>query len=487
MIGYMPSIYKDELVYSWFARYYVHSGHPAYVFALEDLLENRNMRVDMEFAGRLNMDAGAVIQNIIPMERLILEHTMFPYYRFIESARLQHALKAMSDSSEVAHRLLPVYKSGAGGQIPHIRYCPLCAVEAREVYGEAYWTRLANIRNVDICTRHRCRLKDTGIEISGKKSPRLYVADDEIRDTNPDIVEDGLELEFVRYLTGVFQKPVDMDNLVDIGEFLNSKLEGTSYLSARGKRRNINLLFNDFIEFFRELPNQGLANSSQLQKIFTGYRWDFYEICQLAYFLNISAEELVNPELPTKSQTELFNEKVAKLYDSGLGCHRIAKELGCCPSTARKANQVKLKKEYDHSGRKGIKKSDWNQMDNEMIQQVRDACDRIYCNYGGRPGHVTVYAVCSLLGLPDKRFEYLPKCREVIHGYEEKKEVYWAREVAWCYMNLTGSKEEPDIHWRDIRDITNLRRDNFVASFPYLNLFVDTETENKIRNLLPQE
>ena len=486
MISYMPPIYPDELVYSWFARYYVHSGHPAYVFALEDLFENRNMRPDVEFINRLDRDARAAITRAIPMERLILGHTMFPYYRFIENGRLRNALKAMADSGGDAHRLLPVPKRKGGEQNRHIRYCPLCAAQARESYGEAYWTRQANIQNLDICARHRCRLKESGIEIYGKQSLRPYVAEDEIRDMEPEFVEDGLELQFAQYLTDVFKKPVCMDNAVAIGEFLNSRLEGSPYLSARGMMRNASLLFGDLMEFYKSLPVQGLTSLSQMQKIFTGYQWDFYEVCQIAFFLGISADEMADPKLPEKSQTERFNEKVAALYKSGMGCNRIANEMGCSPSTVKNANKKKPKAQHDYSVRKGMQREDWEKMDIDMLPSVRDACEQIYYNNGGRPGRVTVYAVCRMMGLPGKRFDYLPKCRETIQGYEEKKEMYWAREVAWCYGHLAAGKENADIRWRNIRDVTNLRKDNFIASFPYLNIFVNEDTESKIRNLLPQ-
>lgn len=48
-----------------------------------------------------------------------------------------------------------------------------------------------------------------------------------------------------------------------------------------------------------------------------------------------------------------------------------------------------------------------------------------------------------------------------------------------------GSKGEEDIRWRDIRNVTNLRKDNFMASFPYLEKFADMETAGKIKSLLP--
>lgn len=304
MIGFMPSIYTkpNELVYSWFARYYAHSGHPAYVFAIGDLLEKKNIRPDVEFINQLNPAAREIITKMISMEDLILNHTLFPYYRFVENSRLCNALQSMIELGGDVHRLLPVPNNRAVEQFRYIKYCPICATEARQKFGEAYWTRNANLRFIDICTEHRCRLKATGIEISGKKSGRLYVADVEIKDMEPEFVDDGLELRFARYLIDVFQKPINMDNSVDIGVFLNSKLEGTQYLSARGRMRNVTQLFYDFMEFYKELPNQGISKLSQMQKIFTGYRWDFYEVCQMAFFLEISADEIVNPKLPNKSQ-----------------------------------------------------------------------------------------------------------------------------------------------------------------------------------------
>lgn len=426
MIGFMPALYPDELIYSWFARYYAHSGHSAYVFAIGDLLENRYIRPDVEFLNRLNPDAREIIAKMIPMEELIFQHTMFPSARFVQKVRLNTALQSMISQEGDVHNLLPLPKTN----LPrYIKYCPICAVEDREQYGEAFWRRSALLRNIDVCAKHGCRLKNTDILISGKQSPRLYVAEAEIKDVEPEFAEDGLELHLAQYMTEVFHAPIAMDNEVGIGDFLNSRLEGTKYLSVRGKMRNISQLFEDFMGFYGELPQQGITRLSQMQKIFTGYRYDFYEVCQMAFFLGISAGELTNPKLPEKSQTELFNEKVAELYRAGLGSHRIARVVGSCSSTALKANREKTQAEHDYSVRKGMRKNDWDAVDAEMLQTVRDTCRQIYHNNGKRPGKVTVYAVCRALKLPDKRFDYLPKCRAVIQEYVESYEVYWARKL----------------------------------------------------------
>lgn len=481
MIGFMPVIYPDELVYSWFARYYVHSGHSAYVFAIEDLLESRYIRPDVEFLNRLNPDAKEVITGMISMEDLILKHTMFPSVRFAHNSRINIALQSMVRQEGDVHNLLPLPKSN----LPrYIRYCPVCVAEDREKYGEAFWRRSTLLRNVDVCARHRCRLKNTNILISGKQSPRLYVAETEIKDMEPEFVEDCLELQFAQYMTEVFQFSIDFTNEVGIGDFLNSKLEGTAYLSVRGRMRNTSRLYEEFTAFYGKVQQQKVATLSQLQKIFTGYRSDFYEVCQMAFFLGIGVDELANPMLPEKSQMERFNEKVAELYQAGLGCHRIARKLGSCPKTVVKANREKPKAKHDYSVRKGMKKADWSAMDEELLQKVRNTCRQIYHNDGGRPGRVTTYAVCRALSLPDKRFDYLPRCKAVIQEYAESFEVYWAREVVWAYKSLVESAKQDDIYWRNIRDITNLRRNNFMSSFPYLSMFTDQDTARRIQSLL---
>lgn len=493
MIAYLPEIYEEELVYSWFGRYYAHM-YPVYACALEDLLGKKNIRPDMEFINRLCEDARRVITKTVSMEELILNHTMLPYFRFAENTRLRNALGTMSEGiAGDCHRLLPVTKNRTAAQKRYMRYCPICAAEARKKYGEAYWTRSAVMRNISICVKHGCRLKVTKLEISGKQSGRLYVAEEEIADTVPEMVGDGLELKFMRYMMDVFYKPINYENSVSVGDFLKSRLEGTKYLSVRGKRKNISLLFDDLTEFFRELHMEGdgivyagISEVHQIQHILSGKCFDFYLICQLAYFLGISPNELTNPALPAETQTKLYNAKVERLYVQGLGCYRIAREVGGCPSTVRHANQTRERKPHDYAAaRLGKQKRDWEQYDTDMLPEVRKAAEQIYNGDGGRPKRVTVFAVAKLLGFPNMRMEYyMPKCKELVGSYYEEYPVYWAREVVWCYNRLQQEKNEDDIIWRNIRDMTNLRKENFLESFPYLNLFTDEETADRIKSLV---
>ena len=64
MISFLPEIYPDELVYSWFCRYYVHSGCFAHKMALDDILYSRHNNPSKEFIGHLSSDAKEKIQSI---------------------------------------------------------------------------------------------------------------------------------------------------------------------------------------------------------------------------------------------------------------------------------------------------------------------------------------------------------------------------------------------------------------------------------------
>lgn len=499
MIAYLPELYKDELVYSFFSRYFAHM-YPSYTCALEDLLENRHMRADVEYLNRLNQEARHAITKITTLEELVLRHTMFPYSRFADTSRLTKALHSMAAMEGDVHMLLPQPKGHPAMSTRFIKYCPVCAAEARDAYGEAYWNRKAIMRHTNICTVHKCRLKTTGIEISAKLSPRLYVAEEEIHDMDIEPVGEGLELEFTKYMEEVFSRPICFEKDVPVGEFLRSRLAGTKYMSARGMQMSTSLLADDLVEFYKEFGKTdnadtnlagedvfvpGITQRHQIQHILTGRCTDFYKICQLAFFLGIAADELVSPEVPTMTQTMIFNEQVRELYAQGLGCHRIARQLGCSATTVRNVYKTKVKKPHDYSAaRLGKQKMDWGRLDMDMLPEVQKAIEQIYGSDGKKPKRVTEFAVTKYLGWPNKRLDYLPKCRELVQKYHEEFPVYWAREVIWCYHYLSGIMEAGDIKWKNIRDVTNMRKENFIEALPYLPLFADQDVADRIRKLV---
>lgn len=71
MIAGFPTLYPDELLYSLFARYYAQSGHMAYVFAAEELFENRTIKPDIEFMDKLTPEVIRLIMRENRWRRLL--------------------------------------------------------------------------------------------------------------------------------------------------------------------------------------------------------------------------------------------------------------------------------------------------------------------------------------------------------------------------------------------------------------------------------
>lgn len=449
MIGFMPTIYPDELVYSWFCRYFVHSGYSANKMALADILYNRHCNPSKEFIGHLNPEMEQLIKEIDSMDRLILEHTMFPQYaRFIECSKKKDALYRMGHDFCDAHHLFSVLPRSGGDQ--YMKYCPLCTAEDREQYGETYWHRQHQIRNINVCTKHKCRLGNSHISA---KSDHIFVfdpAEDAITDRAVRKVENPLELEFASYIVDIFKAPIDFKAEVPVSAILYFGMENTKYMTSTGRVRNSKMLADDILEYYRnsKIDLSEVASYYQIQRTLLGNRSDFFVVSQIAFFLGIPMENLVTPVL---SKEQILKEQNAR---------NLKKED--CPK-------------------------DWHQYDAEMAPIVEHAAHDIYhgdINDIGRPERISERLINKYAGLPSHRIENLPKCKEVLKKYAESYEENWARRIIWAYKKI--KKEEPDktIFWIDIRRLTGIKKKHLPDILPEVEKFTDKCTADDILMLL---
>ena len=117
MIVYFPTIYPDELVYSWLCRYYVHSGFFSSKSAMQELYCKRSDNPSKEFIGNLSSEAKAQIDRMYPLEKLVLGHTMYPQYaRFIPLEQKKTALYRLEHDNCDVHHLFPVLPRNEGEQ-----------------------------------------------------------------------------------------------------------------------------------------------------------------------------------------------------------------------------------------------------------------------------------------------------------------------------------------------------------------------------------
>ena len=190
MLTYFPAIYPDELVYSWFCRYYVHSGCYTHKMALQELFCKRSDTPSKEFIGNLHPEARKVIEEAYPLDMLVQDHTMYRMYaRFIPEEKRKQALYRIGHDHCDAHHLFCVLPRTGDEQ--YMRYCPLCAKEDRARYGETYWHRKHQIRNMNICTKHRCKLLPSEITAKSEQNYVFYPSEDAVSDTGKAIYEDN--------------------------------------------------------------------------------------------------------------------------------------------------------------------------------------------------------------------------------------------------------------------------------------------------------
>ena len=136
MIAFFPTPYADELAYSIFARYHVHSGHMTFRATAEDIFQNKDAIPNPEFFPALTDEVCSIITHSSTMEAFIAEHTMLPYYiRFLPLERRQRAMERLIAMDRTFYDAIYV-RQKKSKQRQYMRYCPLCAAADREQHGE---------------------------------------------------------------------------------------------------------------------------------------------------------------------------------------------------------------------------------------------------------------------------------------------------------------------------------------------------------------
>lgn len=329
MIAFFPAPYPDELVYSWFARYAVRTGYTTYRAVADDLFVSNTAKPNLEFIMELNKEAYKAVTAYKPFDEIIMQHTMFPYYaRFLPKERRCKAFRLLLEMDNDFNNAL--YSRRYKTQCRQaLRFCPMCADEDREKYGETYWHRIHQLDHIDICPIHGCYLQNSVVDITSRPSPSLIHAEEVIPVKTDNVIFGSiLALKTAKYTAQVFLADMDMDNNISVGQFLHSRMEYTKYLSPRGEKRYLTLIAKDFEEYYKELEQSSITEAWQIEKIFSNYQLHTYDICLLALFLDIPVSDLVKMTLPERSQAEIFDDQILSLHAQGLNYRQISNQMG---------------------------------------------------------------------------------------------------------------------------------------------------------------
>lgn len=442
MIPYLPEVYPDELVYSWFCRCYVHLGYFNHNALLQELYCKRSDNPSKEFIGNLKPGAREIIGQMILLDDLVLKHTMYPQYaRFIPMAQKWVALHRLGHESCDPHHLFCILPRDEGEQ--YLRYCPLCVQEDRERFGEAYWHRKHQIRGVHVCVRHACRLRSSGVSSKSEQNYTFYPAEDSVCDGGMIILKAAEDLRFAEYAVSVFEMPMDFVGDVPACAVLYDAMSRTKYLKVSGKCRYTRKLAEEMGAFYGGIGLKA-ASMHQVQRALLGERYDFSVICQIGFFLGITPEDLANPSL----SAELIQQERESHY-------------------VKNASPV-----------------DWERLDRETVPVLEKKVKGIYsgaANENGRPERVSERLVYREIGLKAHQLENMPMCRAVFEKYAESYPESRARKIIWAYRKL--KEHGKGFYWSDIRNLSGVKKDSMCTAIPFLKVHANAEEVQEILNL----
>lgn len=179
MLGYFPTPYPDELLYSMVARYALHTGlktnHRAVV---REVFSSPTATAIPDLPSHLE----ALTQNLqaiwaVDACELIRSYTLAPIYLpFLSNTQAGKITEAMCSNRGNSIHTRTGIAASAIKQVELFRFCPTCLKEQLSTLGEAYWLRQHQLPGLDYCKAHSCLLKQSEVPFHPKERHCFYSA-----------------------------------------------------------------------------------------------------------------------------------------------------------------------------------------------------------------------------------------------------------------------------------------------------------------------
>ena len=99
MIGFMPELYPDELMYSWLARYHARTGHYSYQQTAKHLLDKKANIVSKKFLNEYSNEFFNIIKKNIPIKELVINHSMLStYIKFLPKNKRDNLIESYENN-----------------------------------------------------------------------------------------------------------------------------------------------------------------------------------------------------------------------------------------------------------------------------------------------------------------------------------------------------------------------------------------------------
>jgi predicted RNA-binding Zn-ribbon protein involved in translation (DUF1610 family) len=254
MIGFIPRLYSNELLYSFVARYHQYCANKSPKYTSIDLFEH-----PMQIAvPDLPLKIRKIISHLslfidLDEEELINSHTFYNYYsNFIQLDKKAFVKDAMiSGNNKGAVHMMTGVMASAIKDKKFFHHCPLCLDEDINLYGETYWRIDHQLPGVFVCVRHNIVLHESSVPYRSKQR-NLFVAASKDYNLKPCLKNISLKtMEHLRCVAKLCVRLAQNSYNFDIKTIQNkykNLLKQTGLVSPKGivKQRELNEQFSLF-------------------------------------------------------------------------------------------------------------------------------------------------------------------------------------------------------------------------------------------------
>lgn len=256
MIGFFPSPYPDELLYSICARYAERVNYPNKQRVMTDLFLKRGLSAIVDLPTRIELLLSSIANQEYLADEIINKNTLFAFYEpFVTVERANIIRQEMKIGKEnhlqtrLARNINQIKQPG------FLRYCPICIEEDRRAFGEIYWHRIHQLAGILICKKHKCFLQNSSVTWDRKSSSFFHAAENFVKPKKVKYINDkNSDHQTLLFLAEnaewlLNQKHLSLKNGEIRSRYYNLLLErGYAYYNGKVKNAKIykefNLLFS---------------------------------------------------------------------------------------------------------------------------------------------------------------------------------------------------------------------------------------------------
>lgn len=161
MLNFFAEAYERELLYSTIARHHFYSKNTNFKETLVEFFKTPNVIPTVYFPSRLiQLCSQLPSGSIYNPDYLINNHTLFPVYRpFISTITANKIIESIKNGDGKGLYTKVGVVAGSICKKDGLSYCPKCAVEQKQRFGEPYFMCIHQVQGVIVCPIHGCLLK----------------------------------------------------------------------------------------------------------------------------------------------------------------------------------------------------------------------------------------------------------------------------------------------------------------------------------------